>query len=164
MSTRRISGWTLLASHGAEINHTPSGGCAGLGMAASKGQLDIVTFLLDNGAKPLPVSREGPELPCAARSGVSEIVQLLINHGYSSQGPRSLLRASFQEFGSGHRPTCRPWRDGRRTEHQAADSLAYGCFGQAHGATDSQWCCFALAQRSNQAPHREERRRERCGC
>lgn len=65
-------------------------------MVALKGCLNILTFLLDNGAKPLPQSGKnmGPELLQAARSGRSEIVQLLVNRGYDSQGPESLPLAS----------------------------------------------------------------------
>lgn len=85
----------LLASHGAEINNSDPRSCKGLDMAALHGQLNLVTFLLDNGAKALPSGREAPELLCAARSGVPEVVQLLIDHGCSNQGPRSFLQASL---------------------------------------------------------------------
>lgn len=87
----------ILVSHGAEINDTETGGCKSLGRAALEGHLDLVTFLLDHGAKPLPESRHEPELLCAARGGVSEIVQLLIDHGYIVQGPKSLLQASLMD-------------------------------------------------------------------
>ena len=85
----------VLVSHGADINSIHSGGCKGLGAAALNGHVDLVTFLFDNGAKPLPGSRDDSELLCAARSGISEIVQSMIDHGCGSQGPRSLLQASL---------------------------------------------------------------------
>lgn len=82
-----------LVSEGAEINY--SGGCLALGMAARRGYLDIVTFLLDKKAKPFPRSDsdDGPELLHAARSGNSKIFKLLVDHGYGNQGPESLLTA-----------------------------------------------------------------------
>ena len=86
----------LLVSHGAGVN-THSGGCEGLGRAARNGRLDLVTFLLDSGANPLPANNEGPELLYAARSGVSELVLSLMERGFSSQGPRSLLRAVVRD-------------------------------------------------------------------
>ncbi|KAL9018607.1 MAG: hypothetical protein Q9185_004123 [Variospora sp. 1 TL-2023] len=82
----------FLIGRGAEVNAT-SGGCEGLGRAAFRGHLDLTTFLLDNGAKPLPTGNEEPELLLAARSGVPEAVQLLMDRGCSFQGSRSLLRA-----------------------------------------------------------------------
>ncbi|KAL9129299.1 MAG: hypothetical protein Q9217_002209 [Psora testacea] len=72
-------------------------GRVGLGRAASNGPLDLLTFLLDNRAKALLVSYKAPELLRAARSGVSEIIQLLVDRGFSNQGPRSLLRAAITE-------------------------------------------------------------------
>ncbi|KAI4277941.1 MAG: hypothetical protein L6R35_006115 [Caloplaca aegaea] len=82
----------FLICRGAEVNAS-SGGCEGLGRAARIGHLHLVTLLLDNRAKPLPAGNKGPELLYAAGSGVPEAVQLLMDRGYSFQGPRSLLRA-----------------------------------------------------------------------
>ncbi len=86
-----------LVSRGAEIN-AHEGGCRGLGRAAAKGHVDICDFLLDNGAKSLPLAGNNPEpeFLSAAQSGVSNIVELLIDRGFSSQGPKSLLRASVR--------------------------------------------------------------------
>lgn len=81
-----------LKAHQAEIN-SHSGGCEGLSRAVGIGQLDLVTYLLDIGAKASPIGSQEPELLCGARSGVSEMVQLLLDRGFGSQGPRSLLRA-----------------------------------------------------------------------
>ena len=86
----------LLVSQGAEIN-SHSGGCRGLGRAAGNGNLELVTVLLNNGAKTLPVSKEGPELLYAARSGACEIIQLLLNHAPGNQGPISMFRAAVMD-------------------------------------------------------------------
>lgn len=95
-----LNGYTdavkCLVSHQAEIN-THSGGCEGLSRAVRNGHLELSTFLLNNGAKALPVSSGGPELLYAARSGVSEMIHLLVDREFSSQGPRSLLRAASMD-------------------------------------------------------------------
>ena len=87
-----------LVSGGAKINH--SGGCSALSIAVKKGFLDIITFLLANGAKPFPRSDydDGPELLYAARRGDSEIFKLLVDHGYGNQGPESLLTGCQHDF------------------------------------------------------------------
>lgn len=82
----------VLLMRGAEIN-AHAGGCEGLRRASRNGDLALLSFLLDNGAKGLPNSAEEPELLSAARSDVPEVVQLLLNRGYSSQGPKCLLKA-----------------------------------------------------------------------
>lgn len=85
-----------LKAHETEIN-THSGGCEGLSRAAHIGHLSLFTYLLDIGAKAQPIGSLAPELLCAARSGVPEMVQLLVDRGFSSQGPRSLLRAAVTD-------------------------------------------------------------------
>lgn len=85
-----------LKAHEIEIN-THLGGCEGLSRAARIGHLNLFTYLLDIGAKAQPIGSQAPELLCAARSGVSEMVHLLIDRGFSSQGPRSLLRAAVTD-------------------------------------------------------------------
>lgn len=71
--------------------------CESLRRVACIDHLNLVTFLLDKGAKLLSISNEGPELLHAARSSVVEIFQLLIDRGFSTQGPRSLIRAAVMD-------------------------------------------------------------------
>jgi len=55
---------------------------AALGLAASKGHIEIVRFLLEAGSNPNgPAQSEHVPLWDAAASGDSEIVQALIDHG-----------------------------------------------------------------------------------
>ena len=62
--------------------------------AARNGHVEMLNFLLDH-TKVSPACVPGfePELLCAARSGISAAVKLLIDRGYSIQGPSSLTRA-----------------------------------------------------------------------
>ncbi|KAL8898972.1 MAG: hypothetical protein Q9207_006433 [Kuettlingeria erythrocarpa] len=82
----------LLLSHGAGVNGL-EGRCRGLGAAARNGDLNLVAFLLDNGAQALPRDAHQPELLSAARSLDTQVFQLLLQRGFNYQAPKSLLRA-----------------------------------------------------------------------
>ena len=88
----------LLISHGAPVN-SPDNGCTGLRHAVAKGYLDVVAFLLDNGANAPFSAAHDPELLCAARlavsDGNSDMIKLLCDHGFDTQGPNALFRAAL---------------------------------------------------------------------
>ncbi|KAI4178603.1 MAG: hypothetical protein LQ346_007389 [Caloplaca aetnensis] len=82
----------LLMTHGAAIN-TQEGSCHGLGPAIRHGDLDLVAFLLDNGAIAMRRGIDPPELYLAAACGHPKVFELLVERGFSSQGRRSLRNA-----------------------------------------------------------------------
>ena len=65
---------------GIDLNTTPVGAITPLCAAVSGGQVDVVTFLLDNGAEPMDDAHDGP-LDRAVKAGSELIIRILFDHG-----------------------------------------------------------------------------------
>ncbi|KAL8748874.1 MAG: hypothetical protein Q9184_007041 [Pyrenodesmia sp. 2 TL-2023] len=83
----------LLISQGARIIATQ----ATITVSARHGNLDLLAFLLDNEAEAMPQNEQRPELLCVAGSSNPKVFHLLVERGFGSQEPRSLLRAVMYE-------------------------------------------------------------------
>lgn len=134
-----------LVSHRAQIN-THSSGCEGLGRAARNGHLDLVTFLLNSGAKPPSASNAEPEL-------LPKVVQLLLNHGSSVRGPRSLLRAVVMDSVQVVAQLLDRGKISKQEIKSSKTPLRLAILSKKIRTSDSQRC-REFPQRSHQASHR----------
>ena len=77
---------------GADVNNTPAGRKVPLCAAVAGGNLEVVRFLLANGAKPLDDICDGP-LDHAVRAGSEPIIRILLRYGVGISHGDALMAA-----------------------------------------------------------------------